>query len=61
MKDYLNNTEATAHTIRGDWLYSGDIAYYDENGHFFIVDRIKELIKVKGFQVLITLIIFFKI
>ena len=32
-------------------LYSGDIAYHDEDGNIFIVDRLKELIKVKGFQV----------
>ena len=52
MKGYLNNTKATAETIRpGKWLYSGDIAYYDETSRFYIVDRLKELIKVKGFQV----------
>ena len=33
------------------WIISGDIAYYDEEGYFYIVDRIKELIKVKGLQV----------
>ena len=52
MKGYLNNPKATAETIQGTWLHSGDIAYYDENGHFFIVDRLKELIKVKGLQVI---------
>ena len=31
--------------------YSGDIGYYDDNGHTFITDRLKELIKVKGYQV----------
>ena len=51
MKGYLNNPEATANTIKDGWLYSGDIAYYDEQNRFFIVDRLKELIKVKGFQV----------
>lgn len=51
MKGYLNNPEATAETIRDGWYYSGDIGYADEEGHFYIVDRLKELIKYKGFQV----------
>lgn len=51
---YLDNPEATAQTIdREGWLHTGDIAYYDEDEYFFIVGRIKELIKYKGFQVLI--------
>ena len=37
--------------IRDGWLHTGDIAIYDEEENFFIVDRLKELIKVKGFQV----------
>ena len=49
---YFNNPEATAHTIDSEgWLHTGDIAYYDEDEHFYIVDRLKELIKYKGFQV----------
>jgi acyl-CoA synthetase (AMP-forming)/AMP-acid ligase II len=52
MKGYLNRAEATASTIDPEgWLHTGDIAYADRDGHFYIVDRAKELIKYKGFQV----------
>jgi 4-coumarate--CoA ligase len=52
MRGYLNNDAATAATIDAEgWLHTGDIATIDADGHTFIVDRLKELIKVKGFQV----------
>ena len=51
MLGYLNNSDATAKTMEGDWLKTGDLGLVDEDGYLFIKDRLKELIKVKGFQV----------
>lgn len=52
MLGYINDESATSGTIDKDgWLHSGDVGYYDEDFQFYIVDRIKELIKWKGFQV----------
>ena len=52
MTGYLNNEKATTETIDAEgWLHTGDVAIIDEHGHMTIVDRIKELIKFKGFQV----------
>lgn len=49
---YYKNKEETAQTIdENGWLHTGDIGYIDDDGDVFIVDRIKELIKYKGFQV----------
>ncbi|KAJ7665916.1 AMP binding protein [Mycena polygramma] len=52
MKGYLNNAEATANAITRDgWFKTGDVAVKDKEGFYYIVDRRKELIKYKGFQV----------
>ncbi|KIW22736.1 uncharacterized protein PV07_11002 [Cladophialophora immunda] len=51
MMGYYNNEQATRETYVGDWLRTGDIMRVDENGNFWVTDRLKELIKYKGFQV----------
>ncbi|KAK4414048.1 4-coumarate--CoA ligase 1 [Sesamum alatum] len=52
MKGYLNDPEATERTIdKEGWLHTGDIGFIDDDDELFIVDRLKEIIKYKGFQV----------
>ncbi|XP_031482609.1 4-coumarate--CoA ligase 2 [Nymphaea colorata] len=52
MKGYLNDPTSTSLTIDSEgWLHTGDVGYVDDDDEVFIVDRVKELIKYKGFQV----------
>ena len=51
MRGYWNSPEATAAALRDGWYWSGDVACRDAGGFYFIVDRLKELIKYKGFAV----------
>ncbi|TKY70098.1 4-coumarate--CoA ligase 6 [Spatholobus suberectus] len=52
MKGYLNNEEATMSTIDKDgWLRTGDVVYFDHDGYLHISDRLKDIIKYKGFQI----------
>jgi len=54
--EYWNNPEETAITLRthgpgGPWVHSGDLAYMDDEGYLFIVDRKKDMLKTSGYQV----------
>ena len=56
MSEYWNNPLETAEALRtydagGPWLHTGDLAYMDEDGYIFLVDRKKDMIKTSGFQV----------
>ena len=44
MKGYFNNQEASKKALKGGWMHSGDLAYKDDDGYYFIVDRIKDII-----------------
>mgnify|MGYP001354408330 CR=1 FL=1 len=51
MTGYYRNPEETAATLRDGWIYTGDVARMDEDGYFYIVDRVKDMVIVSGFKV----------
>jgi acyl-CoA synthetase (AMP-forming)/AMP-acid ligase II len=51
MKGYLNRPDATADIMEGEWLKTGDLGYVDEDSNVFVVDRLKDLIKVSAYGV----------
>ena len=51
MKGYWNRPEETAESFHGDWFQTGDLGYRDNDGYFYIVDRIKDMIIVNGMNV----------
>ena len=51
MQGYWNNPDETAASIRDGWFYTGDLAYMDDHGYFYIVDRKKDVINAAGFKV----------
>jgi long-chain acyl-CoA synthetase len=51
MKGYLNNPEATAEAIQDGWFRTGDVVRMDEEGYFYVVDRLKDFINASGFKV----------
>ncbi|MGZ3537187.1 MAG: long-chain-fatty-acid--CoA ligase [Thermodesulfobacteriota bacterium] len=51
MLGYWNRPEETSKTLRNGWLYTGDIAYMDEEGYFYVVDRKKDMIICSGYNV----------
>jgi acyl-CoA synthetase (AMP-forming)/AMP-acid ligase II len=52
MEGYLNNQTATAQCLDSEgWCHTGDIGYADEDGYFYIADRVKEMVKYKAYQV----------
>ena len=51
MKGYYQKPEETANALREGWMYTGDIGYMDEDGYFYVVDRLKDMVIVSGFKV----------
>jgi long-chain acyl-CoA synthetase len=51
MRGYFNKPEETANAVRDGWMHTGDVARMDEDGYFYLVDRVKDMVIVSGFKV----------
>jgi long-chain acyl-CoA synthetase len=51
MKEYYNQPSETANAVRNGWMHTGDVARMDEEGYFYLVDRLKDMVIVSGFKV----------
>ena len=51
MRGYFNKPEETANAVRDGWMHTGDVAKMDEDGYFYLVDRVKDMVIVSGFKV----------
>jgi long-chain acyl-CoA synthetase len=51
MDSYFNQPEETANAVRDGWMFTGDVARMDEDGYFYIVDRVKDMVNISGFKV----------
>jgi acyl-CoA synthetase (AMP-forming)/AMP-acid ligase II len=51
MKEYYQNPEATAETLRNGWLHTGDMGYYDDEGYLYFTDRAKDMIVRGGYNI----------
>ncbi|HOO90823.1 MAG TPA: AMP-binding protein [Syntrophales bacterium] len=51
MREYYRKPEETANAVRDGWMFTGDVARMDEDGYFYIVDRVKDMVIVSGFKV----------
>ncbi len=51
MRGYYNQPDETANAVRDGWMHTGDVARMDEDGYFYLVDRLKDMVIVSGFKV----------
>ena len=51
MDGYFNQPEETANAVRDGWMFTGDVAKMDEDGYFYLVDRVKDMVNISGFKV----------